>query len=336
MAIAFDRELEARLDKALHKRDVLVQRLLAEGTDAYRLFNGAADGIAGLTLDRYGPLALAQTFREPLELAAVEALESFCARTLGLELFAWNHRGADPVDAPPPRAAALEEVVCRERHVRFAIRARHRGLDPWLFLDLRAARRRLAELAQGKSVVNYFAYTCGAGIAAAAAGASEVWNVDFARSSLDVGRRNAELNDLSLERVRFVQEDFFPVALQLASLEVKGRGRFREYQLFDARRFDLVFLDPPAWSKGPFGAVDVEHDYPSLAKPALLALAEGGTLVATNHVARVEAAAWRDVLERCARKAGVEIDEVEMLEPDRDFPSFDGRPPLKIAVVRRQ
>src|SRR5262249_6840466 len=169
------------------------------------------------------------------------------------------------------------------------VRARHLGRDPWLFLDLRAGRRRLRELAPGKSVLNLFAYTSTAGTAAATAGASEVYNIDFSRSALEVGRRNAELNGVSM---RFVQGDCLPVLRQLAGLPVKGRASSREYERFEPRTFDVVFLDPPAWSAGPFGAVDVERDYPALFKPALLATAPGGTLIATNHAASVERGAW--------------------------------------------
>jgi len=233
------------------------------------------------------------------------------------------------VDRTPGEPSA--EHVCREAGASFAVRARHRGQDPWLFLDLRAGRRRLRELAPGRSVLNLFAYTCAAGVAAARAGASEVWNVDFSRSALEVGRRNAELNGVSM---RFVQEDCLPVLRQLAGLPVKGRGSFRDYERFEPRTFDVVFLDPPAWAKGPFGAVDVERDYASLFKPALLATAPGGTVIATNHVASVVREDWASALGRCAEKAGRPLAGIELLGPDADFPSRDGNPPLKIAVCR--
>ena len=99
-----------------------------------------------------------------------------------------------------------------------------------------------------------------------------------------------------------------------------------------AAAFDLVILDPPAWSKGPFGAVDVERDYASLFKPALLATASGGTILATNHVAKVEIETWIESLKRCADKAGRPLRSIEHIAIESDFPSLDGKPPLKIAV----
>ena len=251
-------------------------------------------------------------------------------------VMAWNHRAGWPREpfelrhAPEP--AALEEQVVTEFGVRYAIRARHRGQDPWLFLDLRAGRRILAEIARDRSVLNLFAYTGSAGICAAAHGAREVWNVDFARSSLDVARRHAELNAIPSGVVRDVHEDVLPVLRQVAGLAVKGRGSARAFQRFEPRAFDVVVLDPPAWSKGPFGAVDVEGDYPSLFKPAVLACASGGRVIATNHVARVSVDAWRATLSRTAEKCGRPLSALAILAPDADFPAED--PALKIAIAR--
>ncbi|MBI5362931.1 MAG: class I SAM-dependent methyltransferase [Planctomycetes bacterium] len=324
-------ELVPLLESAHARRLPLAARLSAEGTNAWRLFHGGAEGRPGLTLDRYGPLVLAQTFREPLEEADVEALRAFAAaRYPDTTAFAWNHRG------PTQHAGVADETdhVAKERGVEFLVRARHRGQDPWLFLDLREARRRFAALAEGKSVLNLFAYTCGAGIAAAAAGAREVWCVDFAGSALDVGRQNAEKNRIDPERVRFLREDCLPVLRQLAGFPVKGRASAREFTRFDARRFDLVFLDPPAWAKSPFGAVDVVRDYASLFKPALLLLEPGGVLCATNHAPEVPLAEWTAGLQRAAEKAGRPLTSLETHGPDEDFPAFDGAPPLKVAWCR--
>ena len=319
------------LESARERRTELAARLAAEGTDAWRLFHGIAEGHPGLTLDRYGPLVLAQTFRAPLTEGEVDTVRGFVRdRFPECPVLAWNHRGPEP----HPGLADETDHVARERGVEFLVRARHRGQDPWLFLDLREARRRLAAHAEGKTVLNLFAYTCGSGLAAAAAGAREVWNVDFAGSALEVGRRNAERNRIDPERMRFLREDCLPVLRQLAGQPVKGRASARGFTRFDARRFDVVFLDPPAWSKGPFGAVDVVRDYPSLFKPALQCLEPGGILCATNHAAEVPLEAWTAGLARAAEKAGRPLAAIETHGPDADFPAFDGAPPLKVAWCR--
>lgn len=326
------------LERALERRADLVQALAREGTDCLRLFHGVAEGASGLAIDRYGPLVLVQTFRAPLADGELERIEAVLrARLAGAFELVWNHRGKakhEPFERwHRPGERALASVACRELGVVHEVRARHRGQDPWLFLDLRAGRRLLRGLAAGKSVVNFFAYTGGAGLAAAVFGAREVLDVDFSASALEVARRGARANGVE-DRVSFLEEDFFPVARQLAGLPVKGRAGGRRYARVAPRRFDVAFLDPPAWSRGPFGAVDVARDYASLFKPVLLLLEDGGAVVATNHVAEVGLEAWLEGLSRTAAKAGRPLRTLEAFAPDADFPSFDARPPLKIALAR--
>lgn len=274
------------LARALEARAPLLEKLRAEGTDCYRLFHGIAEGLTGLTVDRYGPLLLAQTFRDPLAPSDASALEEALRAALPGDFhFAYNHRGKKPSESfdkwHKPAPEALREFTCSEGGVKYLVAARHRGIDPWLFLDLRHGRRLLRAAAAGRAVLNLFAYTCGAGVCAAAGGAAEVWNVDFAGSSLEIGRRNAALNGIPEENFRTVREDCLTVVRQLAGLDVRGRvGKTRRYERVGPRRFDLVFLDPPAWAKGPLAAVDIVRDYPALFKPALLALEPGGRVIA--------------------------------------------------------
>jgi 23S rRNA (cytosine1962-C5)-methyltransferase len=355
------------LASALERRKRLLERLAAEGTDCYRLFHGIAEGLPGVAIDRYGPIFLLQTWREPLDAGEVDRIHAEVERRLEAKLVAvWNHRAKEkgvlnPNGARAKRVAEREPwgwgptalrgvpfaqfhdpeipeaLVGRELGLRYDVRPRHRGLDPLLFLDLRMGRRRLLAHSGGKSVLNLFAYTCASGLAASAGGAREVWNVDFSRSALEVGEKNLAANELAPETTRFIAEDVIAVSRQLAGLPLsatRGRGlarRQRRFARFEPRSFDLVILDPPTWSKGSFGAVDVIRDYPSLLKPALLATSEGGVLLATNHAPEVSRDSWLRVLERTARNCGRSIRDLEWLSPEEDFPSFDAAPPLKVA-----
>lgn len=319
---------------ALERREGLIAALHGEGTDCYRLFHGVAEGRPGLTLDRYGPVLLVQTWREPATEADLSAARLAVADGLGAELaVAWRHRGGGRIPRRPV-PPGLEDAEGRELGIAYDVRPHHPGQDPLLFLDLRALRRRVLAHAAGCTVLNLFAYTCGVGLCAAVAGAAEVWNVDFAAFALEVGRANACRNGVAHDGFRTVRQDVFPVLRQLAGLPVKGRARRRRFRRFEPRAFDLVVLDPPRWSKGPFGAVDTVRDYESLFKPALLATKPGGVVAATNHVPSVPLDAWLERLARCADKAGRPLDRMDVLPPEADFPSFDERPPLKIAWCR--
>jgi len=89
--------------------------------------------------------------------------------------------------------AALEDLVGHEWGLSYRVRGRHAGQDPLLFLDLRNTRGWVKANSAGKSVLNLFAYTCGVGLSAAAGGAREVCNLDFAEGNLAVGRENGVL-----------------------------------------------------------------------------------------------------------------------------------------------
>lgn len=329
------------LAAALDHRAEFIPRLEAEGTNAYRLFHGSAEGVPGLTVDRYGDLLLVQSFHRPLDEAELAALETFYGAALpGLTAIYNDRSGANSRIAnalsPAVQAQAEQLREFTEMGARYAVQARHGGQDPWLFLDLRAGRRRVMAEAAGKSVLNLFAYTCGVGIAAARGGARHVVNVDFAESALKVGKHNARANDLPI-RLRFVQSDAFAALRQLAGIGQPDRVRGKRMPAFpklDPHRFDLVFLDPPRYAKSLFGVVDVVRDYAALMKLALLCTTEGGTLICCNNAAEVDRDDWADQLRRCAGKIGRPIREFEWIGPEADFPSPDGQPPLKMALLR--
>lgn len=333
--------LISALGHALDARQGLITQLHAEGTDAYRLFHGTVEGRPGLTVDRYGSLILVQSFHGPLAADDETAVAAFYQGAFAGTDVIYNdrsHANSRVSNPLPPeqlaRAEALREFS--ELGVKFNVQARHAGQDPWLFLDLRAARRRIMVEAPGKSLLNVFAYTCGVGVAAAHAGARHVVNVDFAESSLSVGKANARLNTLAT-RPRFVKSDAFAAMRQLSGIGqpkmVRGK-HLPPFPTLEKHSFDLVFLDPPRYAKSAFGVVDLVNDYPALFKPALLCTSEGGTLVCCNNVAQVARDAWADQLVRSAKKAGREVREMEWITPEADFPSNDGNPPLKTLLLR--
>ena len=333
--------LTEALSTALSSRKSLIDQLDKEETNCYRLFHGSVEGVSGLTVDRYGDLILAQSFHSMLSAEDREIAADFYAQALpGLD-FIYNDRsqGNSRINNPLPADIldkAHQQRVASELGAKYLIQARHAGQDPWLFLDARAARRRVMQEAAGKSVLNLFAYTCGTGLVAGKAGANHVVNVDFAESSLSIGKENARINELQ-HRPRFVKSDAFAAMRQYAGIGQPERVRGKAMPPFpklEAKQFDIVYLDPPRYAKSPFGVVDLINDYPGVFKPALLCTAEGGTLICCNNVAQVDRDAWLDQLDRSAKKAGRAIREMEWIMPETDFPSPDGKPPLKIALLR--
>ena len=334
--------LNQALSVALDNRQSLLAQLHGQGTDCYRLFHGSQEGASGLTIDRYGPQLLIQSFHHSLDREALLALHAAIDARLGLQLMlVYNDRsqGNSRVDRSDPvykaQDAALEDLVAHEWDLNSRVRGRHAGQDPLLFLDLRNARGWVKEHAKGKSVLNLFAYTCGVGLSAAAGGAREVCNLDFAEGNLAVGRENGLLNP-QLAPMQFIQSDYFPAIRQFAGLPIASRRghKLPAYPRLEQRQFDLVLLDPPAWAKSAFGTVDLLRDYQSLLKPALLTTAENGVLICCNNLAKVSMDDWRDQVLRCADKIGRPVRDCQVLAPGADFPSLDQQPPLKTLILQ--
>ena len=254
------------LSVALDNRQPLLAQLHQQGTDCYRLFHGSQEGASGLTIDRYGPQLLVQSFHTRLERDALLELHAAVNAHLGLDLLlVYNDRsqGNSRIDREDSvyKAApeALQDLIGHEWGLNYRVRGRHAGQDPLLFLDLRNTRGWVKQHSKGKSVLNLFAYTCGVGLSAAAGGASEVCNLDFAEGNLAVGRENGALNP-ELPGMSFIQSDYFPAIRQLAGLPITQRRghKLPDYVKLDQRQYDLVLLDPPAWAKSAFGTVDLQ------------------------------------------------------------------------------
>lgn len=328
--------LNQALRAALDNRHDLLAELHAQGTDCYRLFHGSQEGAGGLTIDRYGPQLLVQSFHQRLERDDLLQLHEAINRHLGLELLlVYNDRsqGNSRIDREDTvyRAdeAALQDLVGHEWGLNYRVRGRHAGQDPLLFLDLRNARGWVKQHSAGKRVLNLFAYTCGVGLSAAAGGASEVCNLDFAEGNLAVGRENGLLNP-TLPTMKFVQSDYFAAIRQLAGLPIiQRRHKLPAYPRLEQREYDLVLLDPPAWAKSAFGTVDLLRDYQSLLKPAVLTTAPDGVLICCNNLAKVSMDDWRENVLRCAEKAGRPVRDWQVLTPASDFPSMDRQPPSR-------
>ena len=112
---------------------------------------------------------------------------------------------------------------------------KHTGVFPeqaanWDFIaqQVRAAGRPV-------SVLNLFAYTGGATLAAAAAGAS-VCHVDAARGMVAWARENAKSSGLSDAPVRYIVDDC---------------KKFVQREIKRGRRYDAVIMDPPSYGRGP-------------------------------------------------------------------------------------
>lgn len=116
---------------------------------------------------------------------------------------------------------------------------KHTGVFPeqavnWLFLDekIRNSKRQL-------NVLNLFAYTGGATLACANAGA-KVCHVDASKGMVQWAKENAALSGLSDKPVRWIVDDCI---------------RFVQREIRRGRKYDGIIMDPPSYGRGPGGEV---------------------------------------------------------------------------------
>jgi len=95
----------------------------------------------------------------------------------------------------------------------------------------------LTPAGEGASVLNLFAYSGGATLAAARAGCS-VCHVDSSRSMVKRARENAGLNQLEAAPIRWIVEDV---------------GKFLDREIRRGRHYDAIMLDPPSFGHGVKG-----------------------------------------------------------------------------------
>lgn len=116
---------------------------------------------------------------------------------------------------------------------------KHTGVFPEQAANWDFAREQIRNAGRPVSVLNLFAYTGGATIACAAAGAS-VCHVDAAKGMVQWARDNAKSSGLEAKPIRWIIDDC---------------GKFVEREIRRGRKYDAVIMDPPSYGRGPTGEV---------------------------------------------------------------------------------
>lgn len=295
-------------------------------TTALRLLHGVAEGTPELAVDLYEDFLVLHVFGEleaDRERGILDALESLDPAGIYLKRHPRQKNelgevgGSAWAPAAPVRGrAAPEELVVREYGLPLGVRLGD-GLRTGLFLDQRDNRLRVRELANGKRVLNLFAYTGGFSVAALAGGAEQATCVDASAAALGWAKRNSARIGAA-DRHRVWQGDAFDA---LAHLHRRGEC------------FDLIVVDPPSYSKTRSRRFVVRKDYAALCEAALRVLAPGGSLLAcVNHHGTTQAKLRRDVM-HAARALGRSISSAKDLRTQLDFPAPLGAEPQSKSVL---
>jgi 23S rRNA (cytosine1962-C5)-methyltransferase len=301
----------------------------ATHTNTYRLINRSGDGFPDLAVDRYGAVLVAHVYSQGVTVAPPRAVLQTLADRVGAAAVYIKYRPVQgnmlseadrqaltPIEPLLGRAVERTEVI--EHGSRFIIRPAE-GLNPGLFLDMREGRELVRSLAQGKTVLNCFAYTCAFGVAALRGGAARVLNLDIARHYLEWGRENVELNGWATAPTDFVKGDVFDWLQRFGK-----RGQ----------KFDGVILDPPSYSTTRETRFAVERDTARLVALAAKVVAPGGWLMACTNYEQLTARGFADRVRAGLTGHAAQIIQT-LHEPALDCPvAVKARPYLKICLAK--
>jgi len=215
---------------------------------ARRLFHGRGHcypGFEDLTVDYFAGHLLVGCFSD--DEAGARALAEQLAQSLdGLTGVGIQVRQGRQTQGEVVWGDVPEELEVVEAGLRYLVQPM-RNQNVGLFLDMAPLRAWVRERADGRNVLNLFAYTCAFSVAAIAGGARRVVNNDMSRPALNWGERNHQCNGHDLRSVRMLPHNVF-----------KSWWKIRQFG-----PYDLVIIDPPTNQRGSFVA---EKHYQSVLK----------------------------------------------------------------------
>ena len=285
-----------------------------------RLIFGEADGLPGLTVDRYEDLLVSEVLsygieqrkdmlyrllRELLETeygvrirGIFERNESAIRELEGLKKGKGWYDGAG---MPPLPESAVTEIT--ENGIRYRVDVEN-GQKTGFFLDQKYNRLAAAKLARGKRVLDCFTHTGSFGLNAALGGAAHVTAVDVSESAIEMAGANAALNGLE-GSMDFVCADVFDLLPKLAE---------------EHAAYDYVILDPPAFTKSRRAVRGAERGYKEINCRAMKLLKRGGYLATCSCSHFMESDLFLRMLQSAARDAGVSLKLIEARRQAPDHP----------------
>ena len=282
-----------------------------------RVVFGEADGLPGLTVDRFGPVLAVQILSYGME-QRKELLLGLLAGVLRADgqdiqgIYLRNDAALRareglpegkgwfrlPGETPP---AFTRTVIC-ENGVRYTVDFEN-GQKTGFFLDQKLNRRRVAQLAKGRRVLDCFTHTGSFALNAAAGGAAHVTAVDVSAAAVELARANAVQNGLE-GRMDFVCADVFEL---LPTLE----GR---------QDYDFIILDPPAFTKARKTAANAMRGYKEINYRAMKLLPRGGLLATASCSHFATPAMFEKMLGQAAADAGRQLRQIEARQQAPDHP----------------
>ena len=303
---------EALFRTRIHEAYMFRKTAEPDNLDNCRLIFGEADLLPGFLADRYNDVIVTQ-----ISSYGMEQRKDMLYRIL-LEELAADHQTVNAVyernDVKIRQKEGLPlykgfyigeghstKTVINENGLKLNVDIEN-GQKTGYFLDQKSNRMLIRRAARGKRVLDCFTHTGGFALNAAYGNAAHVTAVDVSETALQQGKANAELN--GLHNVEFVQADVFDY------LKTCAPGSF-----------DLIILDPPAFTKSRRTVDHAYHGYQQINLDAMNLLKENHGYLATCSCSRyMETALFETMLKETAAKAGVILKQISVSQQNADHP----------------
>lgn len=312
-------EVDEPVERDFFRRRLSAALALRRGTlpgeTSFRLVFGEGDGLPGLIVDKFEEYLvwqvltlgiavrqdlLAEILQELLAPAGLYARNDVPVRRLeGL-----------PLESGPVFGKTPAEIPIRENGLKFLVSAAAGQKTGWFF-DQKLNRRALKEyIRPGARVLDPFSYTGSFAVHAAAFGAGEVLASDVSEEAVAMTARHAAENGLG------------------SAVQCRSANGFDVLRDFDhqGERFDLVILDPPAFTKSKHTVEAALRGYKEINLRALKLLEPGGILVTCSCSHHVDEQTFQAMVAVSAADAHRRLRQREWRGQAPDHPILVGVP----------
>lgn len=299
----------ARVRAALSLRE----RVLP-GRRSLRLIAGEADGMPGLLVDRYEDVLVCQITTLGME-QRKELLREALTDVIGPRgAVLRNDAGARALEGLSQENEVWfgdvpERVAFEENGVRLFADVKE-GQKTGFFFDQATNRAFSHPLCAGMEVLDVYAHTGAWALGALRNGATRATTIDISAGACDLVRANAEANEVA-DRIEVLRGDGRDTMERLAR---------------EGRRYDIVFLDPPAFAKSRKTAGVALGAYKSNNAAACRLLKPGGLLFSSSCSHHVHAERFEEAVAHGARQAGRSLQLVRRGGQAPDHPILPGVP----------
>ncbi len=282
-------------------------------TSSCRLVFGEADFLPGIVIDKFSDVLVVQSLALGIDRLKMTIVRNLCEilQEDGVQIRGVYERSDAKVrlqEGMERSKGFLSEpfdtlVEIQENGVRYQVDVEN-GQKTGFFLDQKYNRLAIQRIAKDAKVLDCFTHTGSFALNAGIAGASSVLGVDASELGVEQARINARLNGLE-DRVSFQCADVFEL---LPELERKGE------------KFDLIILDPPAFTKSQNSVKNATRGYREINLRAMHLLKDGGYLATCSCSHFMTYELFTKTIGQAAQTAHKRLRQVEFRTQAPDHP----------------